>query len=462
MPIETTFPSGGRAPGGDSATELYQAIARKVKEGSCVLFLGPGATMVKDSDGSWRPLTDLCAHFLAQKYGLKLGAGEEYSLPYVTSALCINNLSTDNLLQEDVATFYRNNVDKYEYHPILEQLSDLRFRMVINTTPDLAIARCYDEIARAYQSDFYNYYKPAAGFGFDFDKNPKVLIYNLFGTYEKPESLVLTYKQQLAYIKKIVSEQMNERLPDTLTNAFKDFRHHLFLGFDFEDWNLRLLLDTLYKNVRDNVQPYSYPLKGERETGSETRVFFQGEFRMQFPRVDMETFVSTLVQQYQHLDTQATGSSSAGPPRGQALILHNENADNDGFELLAKHLRSINLNVLSLKDAVGQGDVQAWIRQTLDQCQVVLPLLSVDFFDETGNPGLPLLGEIVQRNNPRKQFLVMPILLKAASLDGPIAQLESIRPVDRQPLLGGGQENKYITEIIDGLKRYVDKLPTRT
>ena len=132
-----------------------------------------------------------------------------------------------------------------ELHPALEQLIDLRFRIIINTTPDNFVTRLYDEVAAPYHADFYNYYKPGSAFTFDFEKDPRVVVYNLLGTYKKPESLVLTYKHQLNYIKKIVGEQQNERLPDVLTNAFKDFRYHLFLGFDFEDWNLRLLLDTL-------------------------------------------------------------------------------------------------------------------------------------------------------------------------------------------------------------------------
>jgi hypothetical protein len=458
MPTESTQ-SAGNAASGEQLNDMYQAIARKVKEGACVLFLGPSAVMAKDRDGNWSPLTDICARFLADKYKLVLNPGEEYSLPFVTSLLRIRNLSTDSMLQDDVANFYKDQADKAEFHPLLEQLTDLKFRIIINTSPDMFIARFFDEIARAYQSDFYNWYKPVQGFSFDFEKNPKVLIYNLLGTYEKPESLVLTYKHQLAYIKKIVGEQQNERLPDALTNAFKDFRYHLFLGFDFEDWNLRLLLDTLYKNVRDNIQPYSYPIKGERETGPDARVFFQGEFSMQFPKTDLVTFVSTLVEQYKNLDSQPTGAVVAEQARAKALLIYNETTDQDGAELLTKHLKTINVQVLTPRDAVGQGDVQAWISQTLGQCQIVMPLLSVDFFDATGNPGLPLLDEIVARNNPRKQFLVMPIVLKTVSLDGPVSQMDSIRPLDRQPVLGAGQEQKYIAEIIDGLKRYVDKLP---
>lgn len=422
-----------------------------------MLFLGPAALAAKDKAGNWQPITDLCARHLADKYDLTFGADEDCNLPYVASLLRIQNRSTDNVLQEDVSKFYADIADKCELHPALEQLTDLKFRIVINTTPDNFITRLYDQIAQAYHVDFYNWYKPSTGFNFDFDKDSRVVIYNLLGAYQKPESLVLTYKHQLGYIKKIVGEQQNERIPDALTNAFKDFRHHLFLGFDFEDWALRLLLDTLYKNVRDNIQPYSFISKDEQPTEADTKVFFQGEFGMQFPKDTLETFVENLVREYQKLDSPAASTSSQ-TPRAKVLVLYNEAADKNGYELLIKYLRSLPAQFISLADAVGQGDMQAWLRKTLDECQVVLPLLSADFYDEAQNPAVPILAEIAQRNNPRKGFLVMPILLKNVGLDGPLALLPTLRPTDKQPIVGGGKESQYATEIADGLKKYIENL----
>ena len=440
-----------------SPAELYQNIARKVKEGSCVLFLGPAALAAKDKDGTWKPITDLCARHLAEKYKVELGDHQDVNLPYVASLVRIQNRSTDNVLQEEVAKFYTDLADTCELHPALEQLTDLKFRIVINTTPDNFITRLYDQIAQAYHADFYNWYKPNAALHFDFEKDSRVVIYNLLGSYQKPESLVLTYKQQLGYIKKIVGEQQNERIPDALTNAFKDFRHHLFLGFDFEDWALRLLLDTLYKNVRDNVQPYSFSTKDERPAEADTRVFFQGEFGMQFPKDSLENFVENLVSEYQKLDSPAASSTNQAP-KAKVLVLYNEAADQDGFELLNKHLRSLPAQFVTMSDAVGQGNVQEWLRKMMDECQVVLPLLSADFYDEANNPSVPLLAEIAQRNNPRKGFLVMPVLLKTVGLDGPIAQLPTLRPTDKQPIMGSGKESQYATEIADGLKKYIENL----
>ena len=140
------------------------------------------------------------------------------------------------------------------------------------------------------------------------------------------------------------------------------------------------------------------------------------------------------------------------------MVLYNEAADKDGYDQLIKHLRALPAKFISLADATGEGDVLDWLRRTLVDCQVVLPLLSADFFDGAQNPAAQIMAEIAEHNNPRKGSLVMPILLKNVTLDGPIGQLATLRPSDKQPFLGSGKEDKYATEIVDSLKKYIENL----
>jgi len=442
-------------PGG--ATELtdaiYQNIARNISEGSCVLFLGPTAITAKQPDGSYTPLTELCARQLAK--GLGLPAEEEESLAHVASSLRIRAQRSDTMTISDVQDFYTKAERDAQLHPLLEKLADLPFKIIINATPDDFFARFYAQAVREYRFDFYNFRKPTSDPLYSFGEDAAPLIYNLFGFYKKSESLVLSYSDQLAYINKITGAQ-HDRLPDSLLAAFNVPRFHLFLGFDFDDWSLPVLMDALFKNARNNIQPFAYPLKGKPSANPEARVFFQSEFRMEFPKVDIETFVTKLLEHYDKLGGQSDSDSAA--PLAQALILHNEAKDDDGCQALLTHLKPLKIRTLTLKDAVGQGDVQQWIRTKLDECQVVLPLVSADFFDSS-NPALPLLDEIVLRNNPRNRFLVMPIVLKNCAIDAtPLGTLRTTRPLNRQTVFGGGQEDKHLADIAETLKKYIENL----
>jgi len=455
MPTDTTHTSGNAA-GSDAdnlPVMLYQNIARQIREGSCVLFLGPTAMAAKQPDGSYKPLIELCAKHLSK--GLNLTPGEEESLAQVTSTLRMRNLLSDTMIIAAVQDFFQKAEREAVLHPMLEQLADLPFKIIINTSPDDFFARYYAQAVRDYRFDYYNFRKPTPDPLYTFGDDAPPLIYNLLGFYKKPESLVLTYGDQLGYMNKITGAQ-HERLPDSLLAAFNVPRFYLFMGFDFEDWRLRILFDALFRNARNNIQPFAYPLKGEPDAGPHAKVFFQGEFRMEFPKVDMESFISNLLVHFQQLDGQA--SSDDDTPQADVLILHNEAADEEGCKALLSHLRPLKVRTWTLRDALGAGDVTAWVRQKLDECQVVLPLVSADFFDDS-NPALPLLDEIARRNNPRARFLVMPVLLKAVSMDGTaLGQLKTTRPLNRQAVFGDNQEDKHLADIAETLKKYIDTL----
>jgi hypothetical protein len=452
MPDENTH-SKGKPTGEKLPDVIYQNIARQIREGSCVLFLGPAAMAAKQPDGSYRPLIELCAEHLAKDLGLS--AEEAEILSHVASTLRMRNVLSDTMIIAAVQDFYQKAEREAELHPILEQLADLPFRLIVNTSPDDFFARYYAQAVRDFNFDYYNFRKSNPDPLYTFGEQEPPLIYNLFGYFKKPESLVLTYGDQLSYVNKITGAQ-HERLPDSLLAAFNVPRFYLFMGFDFEDWSLRILFDELFRNARNNIQPFAYPQKGEPDTGPQAKVFFQGEFRMEFPKIDMQTFVENLLVHYHQLGGEASSDSTTN--QAEVLILHDETADAEGCNALLRHLSPLKVRCWTLADALGEGDVTAWVRQKMDQCQVVLPLITADFFQEN-NPVLPLLDELVQRNNPRSRFLVMPILLKATSYEGTsLSSLRTTRPLHKNAVFGDGQEDKHLAEIAETLKKYIDTL----
>ncbi len=442
------------APPGDLPDYVYKSIAQQIRDGMCVLFLGPGALSARQGD-QWRPLSELCANQLAKEYGFELGPAEANSLVHVTSMLRNRNRDNlaDTMIMGKVQKFYEDAERTAQLHPALEQLADLPFKIVINTTPDDFFVRYYANALSPYRFEFYHFRQPERDPLFDFKDDPPPLIYNLFGYYKKdPSSLVLTNKDQLTYVNKITGAQ-HERLPESLLAAFNVPRFYLFLGFDYEDWTLKILLDELFKNARSNIKPFAYPLRGAVATNSLDRIFFQGEFSMEFPSVDMETFVANLKKQ---LDGPTAAPTDAAAILADVLILHNGAQDETSSQALLRYLKPLKLRCWTLADAVGQGDITAWLREKLDSCQIVLPLISADFFD-AANPALPLLDEIVARNNPRGRYLVMPVLLRFLGLEGtPLGALKTTRPLKGQPVYGNGLEEKMLADIADTLKKYIE------
>lgn len=440
---------------------IYQNIARQIRDGNCVLFLGPGAVSVKQPNGNYRPLIELCATDLAK--GLGLPEDEEESLAHVVSSLRLRGALSDTLIIAAVQDFYQR-AEKSEINPVLEELANLPFRLIINTTPDDYFTKYYAQSLREFKFDFYNFRKPAKDPIYQFGDDQPPLIYNLFGSYKKPESLVLTYSDQLNYINKIIGVQ---QLPDSLLAAFNVPRFYLFLGFDFEDWTLRITFDALFRNARNHITPFAYPLKGEPEAGSKSKVFFQSEFKMEFPQVDLEQFVQNLLKYYNAVDEDnPDAGDDKGETRANVLILHNEKADDEGCKTFINYLKPLRLKVTTLRDATGEGDVSAWIKKQIDASQIVVPLISADFFDDS-NPALAFLEDLAQRNNPRGKFLVMPVILKTFSLDGtPLAPLKTLRPAKKEnnyvAVYGSGEENKHFTDIASTLNIYLNSIDRKS
>ena len=71
-------------------------------------------------------------------------------------------------------------------------------------------------------------------------ENP--LVYNLFGSLDETESIVLTEEDQLEFIRNVVKD--DPRIPEEILGQFDHRKTYLFFGFDLENWQFRLLLHT--------------------------------------------------------------------------------------------------------------------------------------------------------------------------------------------------------------------------
>jgi hypothetical protein len=85
----------------------------------------------------------------------------------------------------------------------------------------------------------------------EFDPTPeRPLVYHLFGLMSQPESLVLTEDDTFEFLIGITRHMKN--IPDQVGRALTDSAL-LFLGFQAEEWNFRVLLRTLLAKEGNNL-----------------------------------------------------------------------------------------------------------------------------------------------------------------------------------------------------------------
>ncbi len=163
-------------------------------------------------------------------------------------------------LKGHLARFYK----EMEPGDIYKTIARLPFGAVICCTPDLMLKKAYDNLKES-QKDldvFFYYYspkgsenkpvedlkilenKPAEEPSQQKEKEKETrILYNLFGSAENPESLIVTYEAFFKFVVDILGT--SEQLPGTLQYIFQGAEIFMMLGFDLNKWYIPLIIRKL-------------------------------------------------------------------------------------------------------------------------------------------------------------------------------------------------------------------------
>jgi hypothetical protein len=203
----------------------------------------------------------------------------------------------------------RREQDPFEPHRVLAALP---FEVYITTNPDDLLAealRAQDdrqpvvEICR---------WKEGLGLPSIYDAEPRYrpsfqrpLVYHLFGHLEEPESLILTEDDYFDYLMWV--NRTEAQIPTVVTTAWSA-NALLFLGFQMEDWNFRVLFRSIlnedrryrrrrHKSVAVQIMPEEGTLLPARARGYLEDYFRDADMGMYWGSAD--DFIRELGQRWQ-------------------------------------------------------------------------------------------------------------------------------------------------------------------
>lgn len=218
--------------------QLYQAIAENILsgQGQCVLILGPELSVSQTG-------VDYKTHFsqLVDTYA----PGSKY-------------LSGDNLfyfkdnfgetrVSSRVSEFYKNVGDPV----LLEKISRIKFPLIINVCPDEALNNIYKRKSIAYQQGYFAADSKALFNSLPIPTKQIPIIYNLLGTQEIAQSLILTHTKLYESIQLLLAVNS---LPDNIEIYLKSIANSfLFLGFKFDSWYYQLVCHKLGLHRKTNI-----------------------------------------------------------------------------------------------------------------------------------------------------------------------------------------------------------------
>jgi hypothetical protein len=265
-------------------------LKRDFEETRCILMIGPKLARVQKGN-EWLPLVDELSVYLSEfldQEGVEYDKDSNFSLPYI-SLKFLNIKGARRVDLEDITKdFFVKQAQKTP--EIYRLLATLPVSIIINVNPDNFIQQALREQGKQCVSLHYNFRRETVN-AIDIEKisveNP--LVYNLFGSLDETESLVLTEEDQLEFIRNVVKD--DPRIPEEILGQFDHRKTYLFFGFDLENWQFRLLLDGLKlreENTTLSPKELRYPVSAM------TRSFYEERFNFQFVDKEIDAFLDEL------------------------------------------------------------------------------------------------------------------------------------------------------------------------
>lgn len=264
----------------------WRYLIDTIKNGRCVLFLGPEACL-NHNEQSFHEL-------LVEKLAPSDNKNIKYYLQEEELFLFQNNTCKDEVIL-DIKEFYEQQTGEYlrEYY---EKLVQIPFPLIISISPDLVLKEVYRQSGYDFDYNFYEKKKEKKELALPAREKP--LLYNLFGSIEKDESLILTHEDLFTFIAGVLADNS---LPENLRNALADCKSCIFLGFKFEKWYVRLLLMLL--GIKEDARKYALQpayagavSNGASVPSQESRIFLEDRLKIEFVEDQAQAFVNVLYE----------------------------------------------------------------------------------------------------------------------------------------------------------------------
>jgi TIR domain/SIR2-like domain len=348
----------------------WRKLIESIKRGNCVLLLGPEASL-DPTDTANVPLTHKLANHLANHSALA-GNKDLVNRNDIAHVAQLFKQQQDRMdLEMAVGEFYATYQDlTTEFHKCL---AELPFTLCINTTLDNFFSNALLQVGKSHVCDFYNFTRGLPS-NFIQPTVDKPYIYNLYGSCNDLESLVLTEDELLDFLVNVIKS--SPELPPYIRSQFANKNiNFLFVGFGFYSWHNRILLHTLNAH---NHGIESLAVESQRffvhPDCSQTTVFYTTNHKITFKQLSWLEFAKQLRGTYKQSvpKVPAPQTSLENAPK---VFLCYASEDRDQVEQLSQQLQTAGIEPWQDKQNLRAGD--NWDRQLVHVIQKIVDYVVV-------------------------------------------------------------------------------------
>ncbi len=206
----------------------WDTILDYIETGQAALLIGPE---VMQFDG--KPMNQAWRQSIYEKFKSKI------AYFYQQDGLF---LFSNKIVKNDAARYVRKFINEREPdEAIYQKIAQIKFPVVVSINPDTYLSDLAYKYSIRHRFSYFRSRSKAT----DDVEEPNInlpLYYNLCGTVNDDESIILDYEDLFHLISSSVSAP---GLPPKLTSALAKVRIFFFIGFQFEKWYSQLLLRLL-------------------------------------------------------------------------------------------------------------------------------------------------------------------------------------------------------------------------
>lgn len=266
----------------------WESIAEDIRDGMAILLLGPDAFKLHnvEPDPEKMDLHEITFKELCRD---RIEKNKEISLKSIYKP---DNffLFQDNNSKKKAKRIVSSLAKDMKWRPdedLLTKICEIPFSVIISVNPDLYLHEYFGRYDIQYQHDYFSFLDNKTEKVLEEPSIRYPLIYNLCGSVEEPNSLILDYYDLFRLMRNLLGEiKFSQKLKFKLKNATT----YIFLGFQFDRWYSQMMLyylnmlDNDFDNSSNNYSMFS------QTTSDDNLQFIIKQFNIQYIGTDKSDF----------------------------------------------------------------------------------------------------------------------------------------------------------------------------
>lgn len=252
----------------------WDIIVETIKAEKCILFLGPELF----TNSASQKLEEQLVQFLNVEDDPKVRIYED-------PLFFFRERSKKTLTYYKIKNFYDQQFEFAEQ--LFEKIAQIPFHLIVSLTPEKKLHQKFKALNLKNNFEFY-WKNQVADESLKVPNRNRPLIYNLLGSIDRQESLILTHDDLFDYFDSIFQgKSMPSRLRHHIMREADNF---IFLGIQFDKWYMQLLLRILHLHKDEEFVRYA----ANQEISREVQTLCYDHFKINFIPNNLSTFVEEI------------------------------------------------------------------------------------------------------------------------------------------------------------------------